>query len=230
MKNRNLELNMLECYKTLTQKASIEIVVKKSRFIATATHIESREEAEVFIHKTAKKYRNASHNVFAFRVGVNNEIERFSDDGEPSGTAGKPVLEVLKGNNLRFSAIVVTRYFGGTLLGTGGLQRAYGKSARESVLSSGIIERILYEKFLITVEYSLMGKLQYLLPQKGYIINGSEFSDQVKLEILVESKMSGVFIKDISDITNASALIVKDGFIYGSLIKEKIQLFPLMGP
>ena len=129
---------MLKKYKTILAQAEAEIVEKKSRFIATVRPVKTEEEARSFIDELKKKYWDATHNVFAYQIGERNEIQRFSDDGEPQGTAGMPVLNVLKGEDVKDAAIVVTRYFGGTLLGTGGLVRAYGKAAKEVLLSAGI--------------------------------------------------------------------------------------------
>ena len=122
---------MLEQYKTVLEQGQQEIVEKKSRFIATVRPVKTEEEAKSFIEEIKKIYWNATHNVFAYQIGERNEIQRFSDDGEPQGTAGMPVLDVLQREDIKNTAIVVTRYFGGTLLGTGGLVRAYGKSAKE---------------------------------------------------------------------------------------------------
>ena len=129
---------MLKKYKTILTQAEAEIVEKKSRFIATVRPVKTEEEAKAFIEEMKKKYWNATHNVFAYQIGERNELQRFSDDGEPQGTAGMPVLSVLKGEDIKDTAIVVTRYFGGTLLGTGGLVRAYGHSAKEGLLAAGI--------------------------------------------------------------------------------------------
>ncbi len=130
---------MLKKYKTILTQAEAEIVEKKSRFIATVRPVKTEEEAKAFfIEEMKKKYWNATHNVFAYQIGERNELQRFSDDGEPQGTAGMPGLSVLKGEDIKDTAIVVTRYFGGTLLGTGGLVRAYGHSAKEGLLAAGI--------------------------------------------------------------------------------------------
>ena len=144
---------MKNSYKTINQQAQAEIVEKKSRFIANVLPVSSEEEAINFINKIKKQYYDARHNCFAYIIGGNIPIIRFSDDGEPSGTAGKPILDVLLGENLENVVIVVTRYFGGTLLGTGGLVRAYGKSAKEGILLGKIVEMDTYTKFFISVDY-----------------------------------------------------------------------------
>ena len=121
---------MLECYKTVYRGSEGEIIEKKSRFIATVRLVESEEEALAFIEEMRKKYWNATHNCYAYVIGERRELVRCSDDGEPGGTAGRPMLDVLLGENLYNTAVVVTRYFGGTLLGTGGLVRAYSRAVQ----------------------------------------------------------------------------------------------------
>lgn len=142
---------MIKRYKTVAGRVEVEISEKKSRFIATMMPVKTQEEVDGFLGELRKTYWNATHNCFAYQIGERNEIQRFSDDGEPQGTAGKPILDVLKGEELRDTAIVVTRYFGGTLLGTGGLVRAYGRSAKEGVLAAGILECILMRRYLVTI-------------------------------------------------------------------------------
>ena len=153
---------MLKKYKTILAQAEAEIVEKKSRFIATVRPVKTEEEARSFIEELKKKYWDATHNVFAYQIGERNEIQRFSDDGEPQGTAGMPVLNVLKGEDVKDTAIVVTRYFGGTLLGTGGLVRAYGKAAKEGLLTAGIAELVLYSRYFVTVDYTDSGTVRSL--------------------------------------------------------------------
>ncbi|MEF2734386.1 MAG: YigZ family protein, partial [Blautia sp.] len=153
---------MLEQYKTVYQGGTGEVVEKKSRFIATVRPVNSEEEALQFIEEMKKKYWDARHNCSAYVIGERREFMRCSDDGEPQGTAGKPMLEVLLGEDLYNTAVVVTRYFGGTLLGTGGLVRAYSKAVQEGLADSRIITKkhgILTE---VGTDYNSVGKLQYL--------------------------------------------------------------------
>lgn len=205
---------MIKKYKTIKKRAQIEISEKKSRFIATVMPVKSQEEVDAFINELKKEYWDASHNCYAYQMGERNEIQRFSDDGEPQGTAGKPILEVLKGEELRDTAIVVTRYFGGTLLGTGGLVRAYGRSAKEGVLAAGIIERLLMRRYIITIPYTLVGKIQYLLAENGYITEDEIYTDEVKLHILVEEDACDAFEKQIVEHTRAEATIEKEDTLY----------------
>ena len=123
----------MDSFKTISQNGEILIIEKKSKFIATVMQVHTVEEADQYMQQLRKKYYDATHNCFAYQIGEHNEFQRSSDDGEPQGTAGKPILEVLKGEGIRNTLICVTRYFGGTLLGTGGLVRAYGKAAKEGL-------------------------------------------------------------------------------------------------
>ena len=159
---------MLEQYNTIYEGGEGEIIEKKSRFIATVRLVKTEEEALSFIEEMRKKYWNATHNCYAYVIGERKETMRCSDDGEPSGTAGKPMLDVLLGEDLYNTAVVVTRYFGGTLLGTGGLVRAYSKAVQEGLACSRIITKhhgILLE---IGTDYNGVGKLQYLFGQRGF--------------------------------------------------------------
>ena len=198
---------MIKRYKTVAGPGEIEISEKKSRFIATVMPVKTQEEVDEFLEGLRKKYWNASHNCFAYQIGEHNEIQRFSDDGEPQGTAGKPILDVLKGEELRDTAIVITRYFGGTLLGTGGLVRAYGRSAKEGVMAAGILECILMQRYLVTIPYTLVGKVQYLLNENGYITEDTSYTDDVTVHVLVEHDSCDLFKKQLIESTSAEAII-----------------------
>lgn len=162
-----------------------EIIEKKSRFIATVKPVESEEEALKFIAGLKKKYWNASHNCSAFVVGARQELQRCSDDGEPQGTAGRPMLDVLLGEEVHNAAVVVTRYFGGTLLGTGGLVRAYSKAVQEGLKNSQILEKKSGFLLKIKTDYNGIGKIQYLLGQRGLHITASDYGEAVTIETLV---------------------------------------------
>ncbi len=205
---------MIVSYKTVYEGRDAEIVEKKSKFIATVRHVESEEEAIRFIDELKKKYWNASHNCFAFIVGTNSEIMRFSDDGEPGGTAGKPILEVLMGQKLCNTLVVVTRYFGGILLGTGGLVRAYTKSAIAGLDNSVIIEKKLGRKFVIISDYNTVGKIQYVLGEKGIKIRNSEYSDIVKLTIVIPVGEIEVIKNEIVESTNGRVKIQEMEQVY----------------
>ncbi len=154
---------MLERYKTIYLGGEGEIVEKKSRFIATVRLVETEEEAQAFIEAMRKKYWNATHNCFAYVIGEHRELVRCSDDGEPQGTAGRPMLDVLLGEEIYNVAVVVTRYFGGTLLGTGGLVRAYSQAVQEGIAKSIVIQRQYGAVLEIETDYNSVGKLQYLI-------------------------------------------------------------------
>ncbi|MCI9619415.1 MAG: YigZ family protein [Dorea sp.] len=184
-----------------------EIVEKKSRFIATAAPVRSEEEALQIIEQIRKKYWDARHNCYAYVIGERGELERFSDDGEPGGTAGKPILEVIKGEELRNTLIVVTRYFGGTLLGTGGLVRAYSAAAKAGIASSVIITRIPGIKLHITTEYTGLGKIQYILGQRGITTLDSVYTDKVELEVLTAEAEAEAVKAELTEGTNGQAII-----------------------
>lgn len=160
---------MLEEYRTVLGHGESEIVEKKSRFLAEVSHIDTEEEALEFIEKIRKKHYNATHHCYAYVLGERFELQRFSDDGEPGGTAGKPMLDVLTGEGIHDTVVVVTRYFGGTLLGTGGLVRAYSGAAKEGLLASTIITRKYASKLEIRTEYTGFGKSSIFSHSRGFI-------------------------------------------------------------
>ncbi len=215
---------MLNQLKTILKEGETEIFEKKSRFIATVRPVKSEEEAKQFIEEMKKKYWNATHNVFAYQIGERNELQRFSDDGEPQGTAGMPVLNVLKGEEAQNTAVVVTRYFGGTLLGTGGLVRAYGKAAKEGLLAAGIVTLILYAKYQITTEYADSGKVQYEILQGGHILYDTQYADKVTYTVFVKSDEAEGFEKKMVDIFRGSSPFEKQGKQYGAWQGEKFSL------
>lgn len=162
-----------EQYRMLSKGAQAELVEKKSRFIATIRPVSSEEEAVAFIEEMKKKYYDARHNCSAFVIGSKGELTRSSDDGEPSGTAGRPMLEVLTGSGIRNIAVVVTRYFGGVLLGTGGLVRAYSGAVKMALEQCETITRRYGVQMLIKTDYNGVGKIQYLLGSKDVVIQDS---------------------------------------------------------
>ncbi|MGL4346117.1 MAG: YigZ family protein [Cellulosilyticaceae bacterium] len=199
---------MLDQYVTIERAAETEIIEKKSRFIATVIPVNTQEEADQHLAVLRKKYWDATHNCFAYQIGEKNEIQRFSDDGEPQGTAGKPILDVLKGQDIKNTLIVVTRYFGGTLLGTGGLVRAYGRSAKEGVLEAGLIKRLRIRLYEIQADYGLSGRVQYLLSEKGYTMRETGYTEIVTFNVEVEVAMEEAFTNWMIDATNAEVSIM----------------------
>ena len=190
-------------YKTVYSRGSAEIVEKKSRFIASVSPVSSEEEAIAFVNSVKSKYRDARHNVYAYVIKDNN-ISRFTDDGEPSGTAGAPVLDVLLKEGITDAAIVVTRYFGGTLLGTGGLVRAYGKAAKDGVLDAKICEKIYCHEIQLRAPYDLHGKIKYIVDNGDYIEGQTEYGADVLITVFVKYDLLDKFLKEINDATNAS--------------------------
>lgn len=196
---------MLERYITVKGLGEAEIVEKKSRFIAHVKPIYSEQEAVSYIDEIKKQYWDARHNCSAFQIGQKNQIQRYNDDGEPGGTAGMPMLDVLRGRDIKDTIVVVTRYFGGTLLGTGGLVRAYSQSAKEGIRAAGLIERVLHDEVHITVYYTLAGKIQYEALNSGCIIKDTLYTDKVEYIVLCEYDKTDGFCKNIVNVTSGSA-------------------------
>ena len=200
---------MLERYITIKNDAETEISEKKSRFIATVKRVESQEDAETYLNALRKKYWDATHNCYAYQIGERNEIQKCSDDGEPQGTAGKPILDVLKGKEIKNTLIVVTRYYGGTLLGTGGLVRAYGRAAKEGVLEAGLIEKLSVCLYTLEMTYPLSGKVQYLLNEHNYVIRETAYTEVVRFVVEVVASEEEAFEQWLIDATNAEISLDK---------------------
>jgi uncharacterized YigZ family protein len=196
---------MLAHYKTIYKGGEAEIIEKKSRFIATVIPADSEETALEFIESMKKKYWNASHNCYAYVIGERSELQRCSDDGEPGGTAGRPMLDVLLGEEIHNVAVVVTRYFGGTLLGTGGLVRAYSSSTKAGLESSVIITKIHGVKLKIDTDYTGLGKIQYILGQRGMKILDSVYTDKVELYVLIPDEELEQVKAELIEGTNGQA-------------------------
>ena len=192
-------------YKIVAKPGVGEFVDKKSRFIAHVYAIDSEEQAQGYIEELKKKYWDARHNCYGYVLGKNNETQRFSDDGEPSGTAGKPMLDVLLGEELYNTAVVVTRYFGGTLLGTGGLVRAYSKAVQEGLAQSDLIEKQYGNILEIGTDYNGVGKIQYLIGENKIPVLESEYTDKVRFQVLLPMSETEHFQKLLTEATNARA-------------------------
>lgn len=195
----------MSSYKTLHKFGIDEYIVEKSTFIGYAKPIKTEEEAIEFINEIKKKHKDATHNVWAYTVGENMNIQRYSDDGEPQGTAGIPTLEVIKKENLRDVVVVVTRYFGGIKLGAGGLVRAYTKGAKIGIEAGIVIEKVKYTEVKIKIEYTQLGKIQNEIMNLGFVVKDTIYSEDV--EIIVYAKVEDVnSLKDrMIDITSATA-------------------------
>lgn len=205
---------MTEQYKTVYEGGEGELVEKKSRFIATVRPVKTEEEANQFVEEMRKKYWDARHNCWAFILGERQEFKRCSDDGEPSQTAGKPMMDVLAGAGLTDVAVVVTRYFGGTLLGTGGLVRAYSGAVQEGLKNSTVITKYLGVKLSVTTDYNGVGKLQYLFGQKEIPILSADYTDKVVFTVLVVSPRVNEIRKAVTEATSAMAQMEESDPVY----------------
>lgn len=201
-------------YLNVNNEGEASIIVRKSEFIAYVKHVVSEKEAIEFIDAIKKKHWNATHNCYAYILGDHDEIQKASDDGEPSGTAGKPILELLKKMELKETVVVVTRYFGGVKLGAGGLIRAYGSAAKEGILATGIIERVLHSKVEVTIDYSWYGKLENEMNSRGYDIVEAIFLNEVTATILVEYGQEEEFKALIMNIINGQGSISIGDSVY----------------
>ncbi|MDO4294878.1 MAG: YigZ family protein [bacterium] len=191
-----------------------EITEKKSRFLATVMPVKTEEEALRFIEAMRKKYWDASHNCYAYTLGDRQEICRASDDGEPAQTAGRPMLDVLLGEHLHDVCVVVTRYFGGTLLGTGGLVRAYSAAVKEGLAQSTIVERREGRKWQLLTDYNGIGKIQYLLAKEGLRTLNTTYTDVVTVEILVPTERNEQTRKQLTEATNGRCQIVEGELLF----------------
>jgi uncharacterized YigZ family protein len=191
----------------LTDGASAEIVEKKSRFIATIRPVATEGEALAFIDEMRKKYYDARHNCWAFSVGMDTRIDKSSDDGEPSGTAGRPMLEVINGSGIRNIAVVVTRYFGGVLLGTGGLVRAYQGAVKEALDLCKTARQCYGVRLKIKTDYNMVGKIQYILANKNINIEDSLYTADVELTALVPIEEYARLCDEITEVTSARAVL-----------------------
>ena len=217
--------HIAEAYKTIYEGGIGEVMMKKSRFIATVNPVETEDAALAFIAALKKKYWDASHNCYAYIIGTNNPLMRYSDDGEPSMTAGKPMLDVLGSHELTNLVVVVTRYFGGTLLGTGGLVKAYQSATIEGLENSKIIKKELGLRMQLTTDYNLIGKLQYYVSQESFPLLSSDYSDIVTLDILVPPSRVAAFMERIAELTNGSALLYEKEQVYFTTIDNEVHLF-----
>lgn len=183
----------------LNNGCEAEIVEKKSRFIAHIFRVDNEERASEIINALKKKYWDARHNCYAYIVGYNQEIKKFSDDGEPAGTAGKPMLDVLENSGLTDCLVIVTRYFGGVLLGTGGLVRAYQGAVREVLVQANVVEVVDGISCYVDVAYNFLGKLQYLCREIGVKITNTIYEDNARSFLIMTADVYGRFTADIAD-------------------------------
>ena len=205
---------MLPRYYTVKENGEHEIVIQKSRFIAHVARVETEEAAQDFIQRIKKENWNATHNCSAYLIGENDHIQKANDDGEPSGTAGVPILEVLKKKHLKDTVVVVTRYFGGIKLGAGGLIRAYGKSTSEGINATGIVERKLMKIMSTVIDYTWLGKVENELRSSVYGIKDIHYLDHVKIETYVEDGEVQNFVDWMVELTSGQGEILEGDVVY----------------
>lgn len=198
---------MLE-YKTIEDTTHTEWEINKSRFLTYVKHVETELQAQEFITSIKKKHFDARHNCSAYIIGERSEIQKSSDDGEPSGTAGIPMLEVLKKNELSDLVVVVTRYFGGIKLGAGGLIRAYGKSVTLGLETAQIVKKTIFNRYLLELDYDLIGSIENYLHQQEIRIQDKTYSDKVQFTLLLTPNDAENTLKDIANLS-AGRIIVK---------------------
>ncbi len=201
-------LHMLDSYYTVQPSGEGEQIIQKSRFIGYARRVETEDEAQAFIQEIKKKHHAATHNCSAYLIGEQNHIQKANDDGEPSGTAGVPILEVLKKRNIKDTAVVVTRYFGGIKLGAGGLIRAYSSTTSIALEATGVVERRRMQQISISVDYGLLGKIENELRNANYIISHIDYLENVTFHVLVAMEKVAEFQTWIVDLTSDQARIV----------------------
>ena len=201
-------------YKTVGKAAQVEQIIEKSRFITHVRPVAGREEADSFFAEIKKEYKDATHNVPAMVIGDKFQIQWASDDGEPQGTSGAPVVQMLVNEGITNVAVVVTRYFGGILLGGGGLVRAYSHCASLAVNEADILNMYFCNTAIITMDYDLYGKISYILPEFETKLISSDFGNNVKITVNVKSELYDSFCKKLTDITSGKILIEKTNELF----------------
>lgn len=195
-------------YRTVKQYGESELIIKKSRFLTYVKRVETEEEALDFIQEIKKMHHTATHNCSAYLIGEHDSIQKANDDGEPSGTAGVPMLEVLKKQGLKDTVVVVTRYFGGIKLGGGGLIRAYGSATTEGIVATGTVERKLHQLMKVTIDYTWLGKLENEARQSVYPLKEITYADDVDLFMYVPTAEVKSFTDWMTELTNGQAGIM----------------------
>ncbi|MFC4323375.1 YigZ family protein [Litchfieldia salsa] len=205
---------MLSSYYTVKGNGEHEINIQKSRFIASINRVTTESEAQSFIQQIKKQHSSANHNCSAYLIGEHDQIQKANDDGEPSGTAGVPMLEVLKKKQLKDTVVVVTRYFGGIKLGAGGLIRAYGKATSEGLLATGIVERKLMKVVHTKIDYTWLGKVENDLRSSIYEIKEIHYLEDVEVEVYVKEDEVAAFCDWMTELTNGKCELTEGIVIY----------------
>jgi uncharacterized YigZ family protein len=208
------ETPMLDQYRTVNRYGEKEIVIRRSRFIGHAAPVENEEEAWRFVEEIRKRHAQATHNCYAYVAGERDQFQKQSDDGEPSGTAGKPILEVIKRRGLKNVAVVVTRYFGGILLGAGGLVGAYTEAAVAGIDAAGPVIRKLHRTLTIEADYNWYGKIEHELRLKGILIKDTAFTDKVTVVCLPEAGSAERLAADLTNVTQGKCPITLGDSMY----------------
>lgn len=216
---------MTDCYRVVLKGGSGEITDKKSKFIGSVWSVDSEESALRILDQTRKEHYTAAHNCYAYVIGMKDEIQRCSDDGEPAKTAGRPILDMIQNEGLHNVLIIVTRYFGGTLLGTGGLIRAYQSAAKIGIHNSQIIDQKIGKKLELITDYNYLGKLQYMIAQNHISIVRNEYTQAVILEIIIPIENLDQFMKDLLELTSGNIQINDLGQCHYGYILDSIYIF-----
>ena len=211
----------MKSYSTVLSSASAEIVIEKSRFIGHSFHVEDIEETENIIKDVKKKYYDATHNCFAYIMGEDMSIAKANDDGEPSSTAGAPMLELLKKLNLTNTLVMATRYFGGIKLGASGLIRAYAKTAKISLEANSIVNKDVFNRIILEIDYSLIGRIQKFLENNQIIHDAPIFTEKVELNLYAKDEKIEGLQKDLLDITTANCKLVIGDKLYLNFVDGK---------
>lgn len=201
-------------YKTLIRRASDEFIVNKSRFIGHGCPVESEEQALAFLAEMRAKYKDATHNCYAYIVGTNMGVMRYSDDGEPGGTAGMPIIEVLKARGVTNCAVVVTRYFGGVLLGAGGLVRAYTKGTVCALEAAGVGVMYPTKRVLVDVSYPMLSRLEYMLRSQPVQVEDKSFADTITFTLVLKSQDEAAFARDLAAMSDGRLEVLEMEEIY----------------
>jgi uncharacterized YigZ family protein len=212
---------MLSHYYTVKGYGEHELIIEKSRFICYIERVSTEEDAQNFIQQIKKKHYNANHNCSAYIIGDQDHIQKANDDGEPSGTAGVPMLEVLKKKKIKNTVVVVTRYFGGIKLGTGGLIRAYGKSVSEGLNAVGIVERRLMRVMHTKIDYTWLGKVENELRSSTFLIKEIHYLNDVEVETYVEEEKKEEFNTWMTELTNGKSEISEGDVTY---LEQEVQI------
>lgn len=210
-------------YFTILNEGKASFEEKKSVFIGNIARVSSEEEAKEYISSIKGKNKEARHNVYAYIIGDKMQIQRYSDDGEPQGTGGMPILEVIRKNNLKDCIIVVTRYFGGILLGTGGLTRAYTRSATMAIKETKVVQRVRGSRVCIEIPYDLIGKVQYFLAQNNMYVEATKYEEKVDIYLFVEVDKILSFKSSIIDLTSNDCILTIENEKY--YLKQEERLY-----